>query len=187
MQSSHLILDRADLDRRVDQAGGADDLLGEDAAGLLHLPRAGRGRDGDRLRAHRVPLLEAQRAVVDAGRQAEAVFGQRRLAAEVAAIHAADLRHGDVAFVDEEQRVVGQIFEQRRRRLAGRRPVRIARVVLDAGAGAGGGDHFEVEIGALLQPLRLEQLALRLSSFSRSASSSLMPSTACFSVGPGVT
>ena len=31
---------------------------------------------------------------------------------EVAAVHAADLRHGDVAFVDEDQRVVGDVFEQ---------------------------------------------------------------------------
>jgi hypothetical protein len=82
----------ADLDRRVDQPGGADHLFGEDAAGLLHLPVAGGGRDGDGLRAHRVPFLEAQRPVVEAGRQPEAVFGQRRLAAEVAAVHAADLR-----------------------------------------------------------------------------------------------
>jgi hypothetical protein len=43
-----LRLGRADLDRRVDQAGRADDLLGEDAAGLFHLPAARRRRDGDR-------------------------------------------------------------------------------------------------------------------------------------------
>ncbi len=61
-----LVLDRLDLDRRVDQAGRADDLLGEDSAGLLQLPRAGRSRDGDRLRAHRVPFVEPQRPVVDA-------------------------------------------------------------------------------------------------------------------------
>ena len=150
---------RADLDRRIDQAGGADDLLGEDAAGLLHLPAAGRGRDGDGLRAHRVPLLEAQRAVVHAGGQAEAVFGERRLAAEVAAIHAADLADGDVALVDEHQGVVGEVFEQRRRRLAGLAAGEIARIVLDAGAGAGGFHHLEVEQGALLQALRLEQAA----------------------------
>ena len=119
-----LALGRADLDRRVDQAGGADDLFGEDAAGLFHFPAAGRGGDGDGLRAHGVPFLEAQRAVVDAGGQAEAVFGQRRLAAEVAAIHAADLRHGDVAFVDEEQRVVGDVFEQVGGGSPGLRPVR---------------------------------------------------------------
>jgi len=50
---------------------------------------------------------KAQRAIVHAGGQAKAVFGERRLAAEVAAIHAADLRNGDVALVAEHQRVVG--------------------------------------------------------------------------------
>ena len=84
---------RADLDRRVDQAGGADHLLDEDAAGLLDLPGGGGGGDEDRLRAHRVPLLELERAVVHAGGQAEAVLGEGELAAVVAAVHAADLRH----------------------------------------------------------------------------------------------
>ncbi|MCI1756434.1 MAG: hypothetical protein LKM31_11990 [Sphingobium sp.] len=83
-----------------------------------------------------------------------------RLAAVVAARHRADLRHGLVAFVDEQQRVVGQIFEQRRRRLAGQAAGEEARIILDPRAASGGGDHFEVEIGALLQPLRLQQLAL---------------------------
>ena len=152
-------LGRAHLDRRVDQAGRADHLLGEDAAGLLHLPAAGRRRDRDRQRAHGVPFLEAQRPVVHAGRQAEAVFGERRLAAEVAAIHAADLRHGDVALVDEDQRVVGDVFEQGRRRIARLAAGEIARIILDAGAGAGRLQHLEVEAGALLQPLRLQQAA----------------------------
>ena len=97
---------RADDDRRIDEAGGADDLLGEDAAGLVHFPGAGRGRDVDGLRAHGVPFLEAQRPVVDAGGQAEAIFGERRLAVEVAAEHAADLRDGDVAFIDEDEGIV---------------------------------------------------------------------------------
>ena len=100
--------------------------------GALHLPRAGRGRDVHGLRPHGVPFLEAQRAVVQAGGQAEAVFGQRRLAAEVAAVHAADLRHGDVALVGEDEGVVGQVFEQGRRRLAGLAAGEVARIVLDA-------------------------------------------------------
>src|SRR3546814_3472317 len=63
-------------------------------------------------------LVELQRPVVDAGRQAEAVLGQRRLARIVAFEHAADLRHGDVTLVDDEDRVLGQVLEKRRRRLA---------------------------------------------------------------------
>jgi hypothetical protein len=65
-----------------------------------------------------------------------------------------------VALVDDQQRVVGQIFEQGRRRLAGLAARQIARIVLDAGAGAGGIDHLQVEDRALLQALRLQQLAL---------------------------
>ena len=124
----------ADFHGRIDQPGRADDLLDEDAAGALHLPAAGRRRDVHRLRPHGVPFLEAQRAIVHARGQAEAVLGQRRLAPVVAAEHAADLRHGDVALVGEHQRVVGQVLEQRRRRLAGIAARQIARVVLDAGA-----------------------------------------------------
>ena len=150
---------RADLDRRIDQPGRADHLLDEHAAGLVELPAGRRRRHRDRLRPHGVPFLEAQRPVVHAGRQAEAVFGERRLAAEVAAIHAAELRHGDVALVDEHQRVVGHVFEQRRRRLAGPAAGEIARIVLDAGAAAGRLHHLEVVEGALLQPLRLQQAA----------------------------
>ena len=139
---------------------GPDHLFGEDAAGAFHLPGPGRGRDIDRLGPHRVPFLEFQRAVVDAGRQAEAVFGERGFAAIVAPVHAADLRHGDMAFVHEDQRFVGQIFEQRRRRLAGFAPRQPARIILDAGAGAGRLDHLQIEDRALFQALRFQQLAV---------------------------
>jgi len=107
----HLIFYGSDFHRRVDEAGGADHLFGEDTAGLFHLPAAGRGADRKGLRAHRVPFVEPERTVVDAAWQAEAVFGERQLAAVVPARHRADLRHGLVAFIDEQQRVFGQVFE----------------------------------------------------------------------------
>jgi hypothetical protein len=78
----------------------------------------------DGLRAHGVPFLEAQRPVVDAGRQAEAVFGQRRLAVEVAAEHAADLRDGDVALVDEDEALSGRYSNRVGGGSPGARPVR---------------------------------------------------------------
>ena len=62
-----------------------------------------------------------------------------------------------MALVDEDQGVVGNIFEQGRRRLAWPAAGEVARIVLDAGAGAGGFQHLEVEAGALLQPLRFQQ------------------------------
>ncbi len=62
-----------------------------------------------------------------------------------------------MALVDEDERVVGQIFEQGRRRLARLPPGEIARIILDAGAGAGRLDHLQIEQSALLEPLRFEQ------------------------------
>ena len=183
-----LAFGRADFDRRIDKSGRTDHLLGEHTAGLLHLPvaRCRRHRDGGR--THRVPLLEAQRPVVHAGRQPEAVFGQRCLTSEVTAIHAADLRDRDMAFVDEDQRVVGNVLEQRRRRLAGFAAGKIARIVLDAGAGACGFQHLQIETRALLKPLRFKQPPARASSStSRCFSSSLIDRVACASVGFGVT
>ena len=154
-----LLLDRADDHRRIDQPGRPDDLLDEGALGALHLPRAGRGADERRLRAQRLPLLELQRPVVDRRGQAEAELGEDALAVEVAAEHAADLRHRDVALVDDQQRGLGEVLEQGGRRLARLAAGEVARVVLDAGAGAGRLHHLDVEHGALLQPLRFEQPA----------------------------
>jgi hypothetical protein len=57
---------RADIDRRIDQPSRADHLFGEHAAGFVELPPARRCRYANRLRPHRVPLLEAQRPIVHA-------------------------------------------------------------------------------------------------------------------------
>ena len=52
-----------------------------------------------------------------------------------------------------------EVFEQGRWRLARLAAGEVARIVLDAGAGAGRLHHLDVEQGALLEPLRLEQAA----------------------------
>ena len=120
----HLRAPRADVDRRIDQPGRANDLLDEHAAELVGAPRRRASPTPRPIAGASVPFLEAQRPVVHAGGQAGTGFGQGRLAPEVAAEHAADLRHGDVAFVGEHQRVVGDIFEQVGGGSPGRRPVR---------------------------------------------------------------
>ena len=66
----------------------------------------------------------------------------------------------DVALVGEDDGVVGDVLEEGGGRLAGLAAGEVARVVLDAVAGAGRLEHLEVELGALLEALRLEQLAL---------------------------
>jgi hypothetical protein len=119
----------------------------------------GRGRNAGCLRAHGIPFLESQRPIVDRRGQAETELGKGGLAVEVAAEHAADLRNGDVAFIDEHQCIVGQIFEERGRRLAGAAAGQITRIVFDAGAGAGGHHHLDIEERALFEPLRFEDTA----------------------------
>ena len=84
------------------------------------------------------------------------------LAAAVALVLAVQLRHGLVALVDDEQEVVGEVVEQRERRLAVVAAVDVHRVVLDAVAVADLGHHLEVVLGAHAQALGLEQLALGL-------------------------
>ena len=92
-----LALDRADFDRRIDQAGRTNDLLDEHAAGFVQLVRPRRRRHVDQLADALLQLFEVQRAVVERRRQAEAVLDQHFLARSVAVIHAADLRNGLVA------------------------------------------------------------------------------------------
>ena len=65
-----------------------------------------------------------------------------------------------MAFVGEDQGIVGQVFEQSGRRLAGFAPRQPAGIVLDAGAAAGGLDHLQVKGGALFQALGFQQLSL---------------------------
>ena len=85
--------------------------------------------------------------------------------------------------------VVGQIFEQRRRRLAGTPSGEIARIILDAGAGASRLQHFEIEQAALFEPLRFEQSpGRRAIQPSRYTQLGLDGNpTACRRVGRGVT
>ena len=146
--------------QRVDQSRRAHHLFGEHAAGALQLPRPRRRGYKDGVRAHGLPFLEFQRPVIDTAWQAEAEFGQRRFSVEVAPIHTAQLRHGDVAFIDYQQRVFRKILKKCRRRLTRVAPGEIARIVLDAGTEPGGIEHFQIESGAFLQTLGLQQLAL---------------------------
>jgi hypothetical protein len=74
-------------------------------------------------------------------------------------VHAAHLRHGLMAFVDDQQRIVGEVIEQCRWRLAGGAAGEMPGVVLDAVAVADLLHHLEIEHGPLMQALRLEHLA----------------------------
>ncbi len=156
-----LALGRLDDHLGVDQAGRADDLLDRVVvAGELELPRGRRQVDG--LADPLQELLPLQRAVVHRRGQPEAVLDQGPLARGVALVHGADLRHGDVRLVDDQEEVLREVVEQGVRRGAGLAAVEVHRVVLDPGAGADLAQHLQVVGGAHAQPLGLQQLALLL-------------------------
>ena len=73
--------------------------------------------------------------------------------------HAVDLGDGDVGLVDEEEEVAGEVVEQGGWGLAGEAAGEVAGVVFDAVAVADGLDHFEVEAGALVDALGLDEAA----------------------------
>src|SRR5206468_9322842 len=131
---------------------------GDADASLADLPGPGGRGDVDRLADVARELLEIERAVVERRGEAEAELDQRFLAGSVSPVHAADLRHGDVALVDDEQVVFREVVEQRVGRLPRGPAVQVPRVVLDAGGEAHLGEQLEVVARALLQALRLEQL-----------------------------
>ena len=158
-QVVHLGGGRADLQLRVEQAGGAHHLL-HHLAGVLRLVGTRRRRDEDGLGADRLPLLELHGAVVQRRGEPEAVLHQGLLAGAVALVHAPHLGNADVALVDEEQGVVGQVVEEGGRRLAGVAPGEVAGVVLDAVAVAQLQHHLDVVEGALLQALGLHQAVM---------------------------
>ena len=74
-----LAADGPHVDLGVEKTRGADDLLHRLLAHLL-LVVTGRGRDVEELRHAGLELVEAQRAVVQGARQAEAVLHERDLA-----------------------------------------------------------------------------------------------------------
>ena len=92
-----------------------------------------------------------------------------------------------MAFVGEDDGVVGNVLEQGRGGSPGCAAGQVAGIVLDAVAGAGGLQHLEVEPGALLEPLGLDQLALGDELLEPDASSSRIDLIAWVRVGRGVT
>lgn len=65
-----------------------------------------------------------------------------------------------MGLVHEDQEVVGEVVEQGRRRVSRGALGEVTRVVLDAGAAPHLFEHFDVEHGALLESLGLEEFRL---------------------------
>ena len=143
----------------VHEPRGPHELLHHPSGSLRLVGARGRrhehclGRDG-------LELVEPERPVVERRGKSEAVAHQGLLARTVPPVHRAELGHGDVALVDDEERLRRQVVEQGGRRLPGRPPRKVARIVLDPLAMPDLLEHFQIEAGTLLEALRLHQLLL---------------------------
>ena len=164
-QVVHLVLGGAYLDGRVQQAGGADNLFYHQALGLLQFVIGRGGAHVDGLAGDGFKLVKGEGAVVAGGGEAEAVLYQGFLAGVVSAVHSADLGEGYVALVYEYQEIVREIINEGEGPLAGFSAVKIAGVVLYAGAVAHLLDHFYVVFHALLEALGFQELANGLKVF----------------------
>ncbi len=184
-QIVHLAADRPHVDFGIDQAGGPDDLLDHRAGGLRQLVRTGRGRNVNRLMHAILEFLERQRAIVERAGQAESELDQVLLARAVAVIHALKLRNGLVAFVEEQQRVVRQIIQQRGRSLARQASRKMARIIFDAVAVADLADHLQIEhwCAATGAALRCACLLFRARPSTSCSSFSMLRSALCARLG----
>ena len=154
-----LALHRPNLDLRVQQTRGADDLLHHLACPLpLVGPRGGGDIDG--LVDAALELLEFQGAVIKGTGQAEAVLHQALLPGPVAVVHGPDLGQRHMALVHEEQKVVGEEVQQRHRRRSHRPVGDDPGVVLDAGAVAQLRHHLHIVFRPLADALGLHELLL---------------------------
>src|SRR5438552_10586733 len=108
----NLAFDGTNFDLRVDEARGANDLFDEGAAGARQFVRTGSGGNVDDLVEAVFEFLEGERAIVERAGHAETVVDESLFAGTIAVVHGADLRDGLVRFVDEEEKIVGDVVEQ---------------------------------------------------------------------------
>ena len=161
-QIVNLSFHRPHFDRRIDQAGGPNDLLDHHPRRLGHLVGSRSRRDVDHLVHAVLEFLKCQRAVIERRGQTKSVLHERFLPRAVAVVHAVQLRHRLVRFVDEHQIVTRKIVQQRGRRFARQTSGEVARVIFDAVTKPHGFDHFQIKHGALMHPLGFDQASLLL-------------------------
>ena len=100
------------FDDGIEQSGGTDDLFDHDTFGAYQLVVGGGGTDIDDLTGEGFELVEGEGAVVTGGRQTETIFDQVLLTGTVSSIHGPYLGYTDVAFVDDDEIVLGEKVEQ---------------------------------------------------------------------------
>ena len=111
-QVVYLVQAGTHLNYRVQQSRRTNHLFHYDTFTLLQFVFCRSSTHVNYLLGHLLELFECKRTVVHGGRQTESVFHQVCLAGTVAAVHGPDLRHADMAFVDDNQKIFGKEIKQ---------------------------------------------------------------------------
>ena len=148
------------LDLGIGQPCRPYDLLHHDSRGFRQFVRPGRRRYADHLIYTMLKLFKGQRTIVARARQPESIVHQHILSRSIAVVHALKLRNCLMALVNEQNRVVWKIIQQRGRRFSRHPSGEVARIILDPMAIPNLLDHFQIEHRSLPETLRLDQFVL---------------------------
>ena len=144
---------------RVNKPGGPNNLFNELSPAGGHFKGAGGGGHKNGLAPAVVEFLPGQRAVIQRRGQAETEVHEVAFAGGIAFVHATDLGHGDVGFVDDQQEVFWEVVNERRGCRSCVAAVDVAGVILNPRAETYLFDHFQVVFGAHAQTLRFQEFA----------------------------
>ena len=159
-QVVNLRRDRSNLDLGVNKSRRANYLLNDLLRDPCLIVGGGCG-DHNRLTDLLFKFREIERSVIKRGRQAESVIDEVLLSRTVPSAHTCDLVDRDVALVDEDNVVVGEIIEQAVRGRSGLAASKNSRVVFNTGAEADLAKHLKVIPRSFLDALSLKEHILR--------------------------
>src|SRR5690242_8840672 len=100
---------RPHFNNRIEEACRTNDLLYDDATGMLQLIRTGRGGDINDLIEQSLELLKLQGSIINSRWETKSIVHQRPFARIVAFVHPPHLRNGRMRFVDDQQEVFGEV------------------------------------------------------------------------------
>ena len=156
-QVVHLVIARPHIDGWIQQACRTDDLLDHDSLGSLQLKVGRSGTDIDGLIDNAIKFPMSQGPVVQGGGKAKTVIDEGDFSRTVTAIHGSNLWNGDMALVDDHEKVFGKVIEQTKWPFTWLSAVEVSRVVLNARTKSNLLDHFKIVQGPFVQALGLQK------------------------------
>ena len=126
----HLSHGRTHFDLRIEKTCRTNDLL-DDSISLFHFILTWCRRHINDLVDMAFKLFPTQWPVIQSRRQTEAIVDQHFLARAVSIVHALDLSHSHVAFIDHDEEIFWEEVKESVRRLSFTPAIHVTRVVFD--------------------------------------------------------